>query len=69
MYFINEDYFISKKKMLENSIQDYEFKLDNKKIELNLVEKQMEFLEKERIIVQKLYDVRIYFKNYKRCYG
>lgn len=60
MYFINEDYFISKKKMLENSIQDYEFKLDNKKIELNLVEKQMEFLEKRKNNRPKNYMMSVY---------
>lgn len=60
MYFINEDYFISKKKMLENSIHDYEFKLDNKKIELNLVEKQMEFLEKRKNNRPKNYMMSVY---------
>lgn len=60
MYFINEDYFISKKKMLENSIHDYEFKLDNKKIELNLVEKQMKFLEKRKNNRPKNYMMSVY---------
>lgn len=60
MYFINEDYFISKKKMLENNIQDYEFKLDNKKIELNLVEKQMKFLEKRKNNRPKNYMMSVY---------
>ena len=48
MYFINGDYFISKQKVVENNIRDYEYKLDNEKYKLELIKRQIREIEKRK---------------------
>lgn len=50
MYFINEDYFLSKKKEIENNIEDYKYKLDNERIKLEKIEQEIEMINKRKNI-------------------
>ncbi|MBE6486637.1 MAG: hypothetical protein E7Z85_07360 [Methanosphaera stadtmanae] len=47
MYFINKDYFLSEKKVAENNIKEYNFKLEKEKIKLERIEKQIEEIDKK----------------------
>ena len=60
MYFINEDYFISKKRIAENNIKDYEYKLDNEKYNLKLIKKQIDEINKRKNNRPKNYIKSVY---------
>ena len=47
MYFLNKDYFLSKKSIVEDDIHDLKYKLERKKKELEFIDKQLTRINKK----------------------